>query len=179
MRPLEELLETKRMYYLPMYNVNSLRGLHDLVQEIVKPDFVIVEIGSFAGVSSDLLARYCKKLYCIDLWSNEAGIEPDKMHKAELMFDSVWNSHENIEPIQGKSKEIAEQFDDESIDMVYIDGNHSYKSVKEDILTWMPKVKPGGWVTGHDMILFDVQKAVRETLGEVKVYGDTSWAYRK
>lgn len=177
------MLETKRMHYLPMYNVNSVRGLHDMILDIVRPDFVIVEIGSFAGVSSDLFARYCSRLYCIDVWSSRpVGIEDDMMAKAELMFDKVWKSHPNIKPIQGESVEIASQFDDASIDMVYIDGEHSYRSVLDDILAWMPKVKPGGWVTGHDMILMPVQKAVREAFGErygdIQVYEDTSWAIR-
>ncbi len=178
MRPLAELLETKRMHYLPMYNVNSLKGLHAMILDIVQPEFTIVEIGSFAGVSSDLFARYCKKLYCIDAWGDNMGIEHDKMVKAELMFDEVWAAHSNIEAIQGLSCDIAPQFNDQSLDMVYIDGNHSYESVKEDIRLWMPKVKPGGWVTGHDMILMSVQHAVNEMLGAVKVYEDTSWARR-
>lgn len=176
MRPLAELLETKRMHYLPMYNVNSVRGLHDMILEIVRPEFVIVEVGSFAGVSSDLFARYCRKLYCVDLWSLETSIEYELMEKAELMFDRVWEAHHNIEPIQGRSVEVAKQFTDQSVDMVYIDGNHSYASVKEDIQAWMPTIKPGGWMTGHDMILMSVQTAVREMFGDVKIYSDTSWA---
>lgn len=166
------------MFYLPMYNVNSLEGLKTLCDEVIKQEWTIVEVGSFAGVSSDLLARYCKKLYCVDLWGLFPGIETDKMEQAEFMFDEVWKAHSNIEPIQGRASEIAKQFRDNSLDMVYIDGDHSYESVKEDILVWMPKVKQGGYIAGHDFILLSVQQAVKEILGEVKIYEDTSWAYQ-
>ena len=154
-----------------------------MILDIVRPGFVIAEVGSFAGVSSDLFARYCSMVYCIDIWDSGAignGIEPDLMAKAEVMFDSVWNAHKKvIEPIQGMSVEVAQQFEDGSLDMVYIDGEHSYKSVCADIQAWLPKIKPGGWITGHDMILFDVQRAVKDTLGDHhKMYEDTSWAYQ-
>lgn len=180
MRSIEELLQTKRMFYLPMYNVNSLIGLQEMILEIVKPDFEIAEVGSFAGVSSDLFARYCRKLYCIDLWDVTGGIEEDKMMQAEVMFDEVWKAHRNvIEPIKGASEDVAAQFEDGSLDMVYIDGQHNYKSVRQDILTWLPKIKTGGWITGHDYLLMDVQRAVKDTIGIVKIYKDTSWAQQR
>ena len=41
---------------------------------------------------------------------------------------------------------------DEYFDLVYIDADHTYESVKDDIAAWFPKVKPGGWITGHDYV---------------------------
>jgi hypothetical protein len=43
-------------------------------------------------------------------------------------------------------------FEDNSIDFVYIDGNHSFKYVAEDICEWVKKVKVGGFICGHDYI---------------------------
>ena len=43
-------------------------------------------------------------------------------------------------------------FENESIDWIYIDGNHSYEFVKEDLNNWWPKIKPGGFMCGDDYI---------------------------
>lgn len=46
--------------------------------------------------------------------------------------------------------EAVKDFDDESVDFVYIDGNHEFKYVAEDICEWSKKVKKGGVISGHD-----------------------------
>ena len=46
-------------------------------------------------------------------------------------------------------------FSDESLDFVYIDANHAYDFVKQDIELWWPKVKKGGWLCGHDFLKID------------------------
>jgi hypothetical protein len=57
--------------------------------------------------------------------------------------------------IRGTSKKTSEIFHDSSLDFIYIDANHSYDFVKEDLELWYPKVKPGGWVMGHDYLKLD------------------------
>jgi hypothetical protein len=46
--------------------VNRTHGLFMMCEDIIKPDFIIAEVGSYAGVSGEVLALYCKELYCID-----------------------------------------------------------------------------------------------------------------
>jgi predicted O-methyltransferase YrrM len=48
------------------------------------------------------------------------------------------------------SEEAAKQFPDESIDFVFIDGDHSYEGCAKDIDLWYPKLKEGGLLSGHD-----------------------------
>jgi predicted O-methyltransferase YrrM len=48
------------------------------------------------------------------------------------------------------SKEASEDFPNESVDFCYIDANHNYNDVKEDISLWYPKIKKGGILAGHD-----------------------------
>jgi len=50
--------------------------------------------------------------------------------------------------------EAAKEFEDESLDFVYIDGDHVFDSVMVDIITWSRKVRPGGIVSGHDFFPF-------------------------
>ncbi len=57
------------------------------------------------------------------------------------------------ELIRKTSMDAVEQFADESLDFVYIDGHHGFRYVAEDLCEWMPKVRKGGIVSGHDYAL--------------------------
>jgi len=59
--------------------------------------------------------------------------------------------------------------------MVYIDAAHDYENVKKDILVWLPKVKQGGIIAGHDVIIGGVKQAVVEIFGNYKQFENTSW----
>ena len=41
-------------------------------------------------------------------------------------------------------------FEGRSIDFVFVDAGHDEDDVKGDILNWLPKLKHGGWIAGHD-----------------------------
>lgn len=62
-----------------------------------------------------------------------------------------------IVPSPMSAKEVKE-----SLDFVYIDGDHSYEAVKKDLEAWYPKVKSGGMFCGHDYNYPDVERAVQE-----------------
>jgi predicted O-methyltransferase YrrM len=184
MRTLEQLLKTKRMYYSVDEPINRLAGLKQMIDEIVKPDFQIAEVGCFAGVSSELFAQNCNKLFCIDIWGEEdpaySEIKKSQMTKGGAMFDKMSSQYENIVVLPGFSAIIAKLFPDKGLDLVYVDANHAKEKVKEDIRAWWPKIKQGGWLTGHDMWYPYVKEAVEELLGtNYKTYPDTSWAIRK
>ena len=85
------------------------------------------------------------------------------------------NFIENMKPVEGKYSIIKDQswnaankFEDGSIDFVFIDADHVYESVKRDILAWLPKVKKGGIIAGHDYCNEHpgVIQAVDEIFGE-------------
>jgi hypothetical protein len=57
------------------------------------------------------------------------------------------------ELVRKTSMEAIEDFEDESLDFVYIDGHHGFRYVAEDLCEWTPKVKKGGIVSGHDYAL--------------------------
>ena len=92
---------------------------------------------------------------------------------------------ENLKPIEGKVKIIkndslneCKNYPDSFFDIVYIDASHDYESVKEDILTWLPKVKQGGIICGDDYVHGwpGVVKAVDEVFdGKVNKVGYQQW----
>ena len=63
--------------------------------------------------------------------------------------------------------EAAALLPDESFDFVFIDADHSYEGVLEDIVDWKPKVREGGWILGHDFApgFPGVEQAVTEAFG--------------
>ena len=65
------------------------------------------------------------------------------------------------------SVRAARAFEDQSLDLVMIDGDHTYDGCRNDILAYLPKVKPGGLLCGHDYgeQYPGVRKAVDEVLG--------------
>lgn len=65
----------------------------------------------------------------------------------------------------------APQIEDGLLDFVFIDALHTYEAVKEDILTWYPKVRSGGLFAGHDWRWPGVNKAVTEFCAETKLQG--------
>jgi predicted O-methyltransferase YrrM len=82
------------------------------------------------------------------------------------------------------SIEASKQYEDESLDFVFIDASHEYEFVKADILTWLPKVKKGGWIGGHDFTPNDpptngVDTAVKEIFGDDYGVDHVSWLHHK
>lgn len=86
--------------------------------------------------------------------------EHERYHSDITQFRSKVG--ERAQFIRATTLEAAEHVEDESLDFVFIDADHSYEAVKADIEAWEKKVKPGGCVLGHDINWPDVQRAVGE-----------------
>jgi hypothetical protein len=134
------------------------------------------EIGVWDGVFSEVLCKSIPglKLYSIDCWETYKG------YKDHTLNHNMQNAYEvaktRLEPygailIKKFSMDAVKDFADESLDFVFIDGNHEYEFVKEDINAWAPKVRKGGIVSGHDYYHFPsgrggIIKAVNEYVAE-------------
>jgi hypothetical protein len=87
---------------------------------------------------------------------------------------------DSISLIVADSAAAASFFPDQSIDWVHLDARHDYDSVKADIATWRPKVKPGGWLSGddYDPVKWpDVIKAVGEVLPGAEPWSVNQWRW--
>lgn len=135
-----------------------------------------VEIGSWMGLSSIVLANallahlnFDARIHCIDTWegSREHQGMPEVEHGA--LFDTFLANVRRarvqhfIRPLRGDSARMAANFDDASLDSIFIDGDHSYAGCRRDLEAWLPKLKPGGRIAGHDAVPGEgVQQAVVE-----------------
>ena len=114
-----------------------------------------VEVGTQKGEYAEIL---CKKnpeakLYCIDPWKKIKDYfeyRSDSLHEKYYRETKERLEKFNCELIRKTSIEAVKDFEDDSIDYVYIDGNHSFPSVVNDIYEWSKKVRKGGIISGHD-----------------------------
>lgn len=146
---------------------------------------VIVEIGCWQGRSTCAMLDRIKKaiVYCVDTFEGTPG---EDVYEATLRdgrtarqaFISNTQAHGGVNIIQRESLNAAEKFSDGELDVVFIDAEHSLDAVKRDINAWLPKIRPGGIIAGHDYSHPGVRRAVDHYIGrEVKQFGDC-WLYR-
>lgn len=115
----------------------------------------IVEVGVFDGHYAEILCQKnpTAEVCAIDCWQVYPGYRDHKfkssMDRAEAAARKRLAPYK-CEIVKEFSNIAVKSFEDGSIDSVFIDGNHKYDFVKEDIEIWAPKVRIGGIVSGHD-----------------------------
>ena len=115
------------------------------------------EVGVEQGRYSEVLCRENPglHLHCVDAWRAYKGYrEHVSQSKLDGFFEATQErlSGYTVTYHRGWSVEVAKTFNDSSLDFVYIDANHEFKQVCDDLYAWLPKVKPGGIISGHDYI---------------------------
>jgi hypothetical protein len=146
---------------------------HDLIADL-RPS-LLVELGTHWGES---YFTFCQSVfqnrvdcvcYAVDHWLGE----PHAGHYGEEVFADVQQFNERH--YRGFSyllrtgfDEAREQFADESIDLLHIDGLHTYEAVSHDFHTWLPKVKPGGLILMHDIAVRHADFGVWRLWDELK-----------
>jgi hypothetical protein len=105
----------------------------------------------------------------------------------QRVFDKVYEGlkkrlsvRSNVTLLRLPSVDAATCYGGPKADVLFIDGNHRYESVKADILAWLPHVKLGGWIGGHDYHenWYGVRNAVDEIFKDVEFGEDKTWWYR-
>ena len=96
------------------------------------------------------------KLYCVDAWAAYKGLDDytdqNLLDEYAALALRRLKPYKNIEIINELSMDAVKQFEDETLDFVYIDANHQFPYVAEDLFYWAKKVRPGGIVAGHDYL---------------------------
>lgn len=147
------------------------------------PAAVCAEIGVWKGDFSMQILKHTrpKVLHLIDPWAFQTDFA-DRLFggsgaKSQADMDQIYRGVEErlsgqaIEIHRKYSSDAAEDFADESLDWVYVDGNHHYDYVKADLTIYASKIRRGGYVTGDDYTWgeeygFPVRRAVHEVLDE-------------
>ena len=115
-----------------------------------QPFHTYVELGVCTGASICFLAKrllergHPFKLYGVDLWEirpNDYQLFLERMRRLDIDFINI---------LREDSGQAASWFEDKTVDFVFIDANHDYEHVCGDIRSWLPKIRPGGILAGHD-----------------------------
>lgn len=122
-----------------------------------------VEVGTFkAEFSKFMLENWNGTLYMVDVWrplGDEYLDSSNHKNYQNQIYSHAMNNLQGLEDrgimIRANSQKASEIFQDESLDFVYIDANHAYDFVVDDINYWHSKVKKGGYLWGHDYIKLD------------------------
>ena len=110
-------------------------------------------------------------------WQSYDHIDID--YWAEVVKKRVAAFGERGRILRMASLEAAGEVEDESLDFVFIDADHTYRGCSEDIKAWAPKVKPTGYVCGHDWQYPLVRKALDDLLPGWEEHGHLCWRIPK
>jgi len=111
------------------------------------------EIGVYKAEFTESFCKEGLRIYGIDPWTAENYPLEKRQTRQDFLYghaQRVVAKYPNCTLIRKTSVEASKDFEDESLDFVYIDGNHNFMSIAEDLYVWTPKVKKGGVISGHD-----------------------------
>lgn len=174
-------------FYKEIQNWFNYERVFDLAINKAEDGAKFVEIGVWKGGSTAYMG--------VEILKSGKKIEYDAIDTFEgskehgVVVGLYEEAMQNLKPIldlnivnliKGHSQDVVSKYADESLDFCFIDGSHEYEDVKKDILAYLPKVKKGGILAGHDYdrIWQGVINAVDEILGKVEVING-SWIYYK
>lgn len=142
-------------------NVQDKAVLYNLCGLAQKPNMVICEIGCWMGHSTILFAKFAKKnkgkVFSIDTFGGNIGTELENYAKSnpvkDIFIENIREAgfEDYVVLINHSSDESHSYLENESIDLLFIDGDHRYSQVKRDIENYSPKVRKGGIIAGHDL----------------------------
>lgn len=136
---------------------------------------IFVEVGSWLGRSTCYMASKIRdsrkpiEFHAVDPFDGSGEDEGYKHHKAmgdqyEIYLSNIraLSLEQFVHTIRARSEETFWSFNDESISFVFLDGDHRYPAVRNDLENWWTKIKPGGILGGHDLQYDGVLRAVNQ-----------------
>ena len=116
------------------------------------------EYGTYAKCLCDTMPGL--KLLCVDAWMSYGDYRWNYSQESQ---EEIYNKCKeilapyNVDIRRGFSMDVVKTIPDESLDFVFIDGNHDFQNATNDIAEWSKKVKKGGIVSGHDYMRLRVK----------------------
>jgi predicted O-methyltransferase YrrM len=169
---------------------NDQKALYKYLQVVARPNMLVVEVGSWFGLSTSVIAKFVQDrdgvVYCVDHWMGSEAEDNEliraqrvnvfQIFKNNMVMYGLWK---NVRPMMMPSMDAARIFANSVADLVFIDADHREEEVTKDITAWLPKVRPGGIICGHDVgTHHGVESGVIKVLGDYDKDGNV-WAKTK
>jgi predicted O-methyltransferase YrrM len=142
------------------FNESDAAALAKVVQMVLRRDIMVAEIGSWTGMSTAVLGKsvadYQGRVFAIDHWLGSEGSALSDFAKGHDVYSIfrrnmlVLGLRDVVHPLVMDSQTASQIFADGILDLVFIDADHRYEYIKKDISLWLPKLKGGGILCGHD-----------------------------
>lgn len=167
-------------YYKNVHGWFTFKNLYSMVAHSIPQNGTIVEVGVWCGKSIIYLAELLKELkkdvviYAVDTWEGA----PDEPEQAEFiknlgqpLYDHFLSNIKMAEvdnmitPIRLPSIQAANKFTRQSLDFVFVDGDHRGGMCFQDVARWWQKIRVNGLIAGHDYSFPDVQNDLNDYFG--------------
>lgn len=175
--------------YTEIHGWFNMENQYSELLDLVPDGGIFVELGVWRGRSTSYIVTEIVnkgkdvKFFAVDAFKG-AVKSPDPyeitsyQNSGDVMEDFLKNtSHlkDHFNFIVNESDLAAGSFENESVDVIFLDAGHSYEAVKDDIKAWLPKMKNGSMMSGHDFNWEGVRNAVLESLGTVDKVENVCW----
>lgn len=150
------------------------------IVECMKPS-VIVELGTYSGNSYFAFCQAVKDLQlqtrcvAVDTWQGDIHVGKygnEVYERVKNINDKEFSAFSRL--MQMPFDEALPHFPGNSIDLLHIDGTHTYEAVKHDFNSWLPKVRQGGIILLHDTLVkrkdFGVWRFLKEIQTQLPVF---------
>lgn len=136
--------------------------LDRLISTYAKANMIVFELGTYTGRASLTMLPHIQRmngrLYCVDWFMGNPNAEAiinvsyQKYNILDVFLNNIQESgfEDYVTTLVGATNDIATIIADESADFIFIDADHRYTHIRNDILNWYPKLKRGGLICGHD-----------------------------
>ncbi len=176
-----------------IYNQQAARGIIKELKKIPYPA-IGIEVGVNRGMNSWYMLTECSNIETIigidhfqpyvDWDRPISKLEQDLNYK--ILLENMSSMKHRFNLIKDTSDNAANLLEDDAYDFVFLDADHSMKSVLKDLDNYWPKIKSGGIIAGHDSNLFSVNFAVSSwtkyngiPVSDVKMVINQAWYFRK
>jgi predicted O-methyltransferase YrrM len=154
--------------------------LFDFVFSQLADNSIIVNVGTYKGKSLSLMLSYVEasgksiKIYSVDDWS-DILYGDDGQDIKSIFIENMQDDINKFELIELDTCDASKLFNNNSIDFVFLDTQHSFTHVSKETNCWMPKVKKKGIISGHDYHWENVKNAVDILIPDVDTFISSNW----